>query len=589
MLLLNKTLIRMSKGLWGWILAITSLKMLTLVLTVRFARIIAGFLGNLYSPQITVLDAGNSITRAFLMAALIFVSELVTGEAEHRCTAKARIVLRGEIFSKALRLDVGNIEEIGPVSAITSSVDAVESIQVYYSKYLPGLIYCMIAPFYLYVRLRPLSAPVAIVLLVVSLAVVPINNVFRKKIQDLQVDYWDGLEDLTGYYLESVQGLTTLKLYGQDEERRNILKEKSYDLNSRVMRVMRLNFSSFFLSDGMVYSAIVVAVLIDLYQLMRGYIDIPSAMTILLLSYSFFSSLRQLMNATHSALTGIAAAEKVEKLLSIDTTRPYNPDIPMQEDLFEGIKLKNVSYSYKGRDSAVQGVNIEIQKGKVTAFVGMSGCGKSTVAGLLMKFFDPAEGKIFIEGRDYESLTPRQIRKKVIMVPQTVSLFSGTVAENLRLAAPDATDRDLMEVLREVKLSEWIESQPLGLETSVGDAGGKLSGGQRQKIGIARALLCKAEYIIFDEATSSVDMDSEREIWNCIDNLAETRTLIIISHRLSTIAKADRIYVMENGKVTDSGNHDFLMSRSGIYKTLTEEQAVLEKRGNGGLLNAQKI
>lgn len=217
MLLLNKTLIRMSRGLWGWIGVIVGLKLITLVGTAQFAQIISGFLGNIASPSLTVQQAGGAVLSALVTAAVMLVAELLTGEAEYRCTAKARESLRRDIFAKALELDVGNIEKIGPVSAITASVDAVESMQVYYSKYLPGLIYCLIAPFYLYGRISQFSPLTAVILLVVAVVIVPVNNVFRKKIDEKKTEYWKSLENLTGYYLESVQGLTTLKLYGQDD------------------------------------------------------------------------------------------------------------------------------------------------------------------------------------------------------------------------------------------------------------------------------------------------------------------------------------------------------------------------------------
>ena len=168
-------------------------------------------------------------------------------------------------------------------------------------------------------------------------------------------------------------------------------------------------------------------------------------------------------------------------------------------------------------------------------------------------------------------------------MPQTVSLFSGTIRDNLLLAAPRATDQELLEVLEEVWLKDWVLAQPLGLDTDVGDAGQKLSGGQRQKIGIARALLCQAEYILFDEATSSVDLDSEREIWRCIDALAKTRTLLIISHRLSTIREADQIYVLDQGQVAQRGTHRQLMAEGGLYRRLVEEQQLLEHQGEEGL------
>lgn len=586
MLLLNKTLLRMARGLWRWILLITGLKLAALIGLTAFARIISSFLGNVNSPELTAADAGQAILSALLAAAAMLLSELLTGEVEYRCTAKARQSLRAGIFSKVLELDVGNIEKIGPVSAITSSVDGVESMQVYYSKYLPGLLYSLIAPFYLFFQLQQVSFSSAILLFAVSLLLLPVNNIFRRHIEKLKTEYWSSLEDLTGYYLESVQGLTTLKLFGRDENRTHVLAEKSRGFNNKIMDVMKVNFSSFLLTDGLIYGAVVVVAAIAAWQLLNGNLSLSDGLMVLLLSFGFFGSVRQLMSATHSALAGVSAADKVERLLAVDTSRPYHPDMPEEEDPYDGIRLEHVSFRYQERNAALKDISLEIPKGKVTALVGLSGSGKSTIAALLMRFYDLENGRILLEGRDYTSFTPEELRRRVIMVPQTVHLYSGTLAENLRMAAPAATDEELMEVLREVRLKEWVLSQPDGLNTSVGDAGGKLSGGQRQKIGIARALLCKAEYIIFDEATSSVDMESEREIWSCIDELSQTRTLIIISHRLSTIQNADVIYVLENGQIAQKGIHEELMQKTGLYRQLVEEQAKLEQIGEEEILHA---
>ena len=586
MLLLNKTLLRMARGLWRWILLITGLKLAALIGLTAFARIISSFLGNVNSPELTAADAGQAILSALLAAAAMLLSELLTGEVEYRCTAKARQSLRAGIFSKVLALDVGNIEKIGPVSAITSSVDGVESMQVYYSKYLPGLLYSLIAPFYLFFQLQQVSFSSAILLFAVSLLLLPVNNIFRRHIEKLKTESWSSFEDRTGDYLESVQGLTALKLFGRDENRTRVLAEKSRGFNNKIMDVMKVNFSSFLLTDGLIYGAVVVVAAIAAWQLLNGNLSLSDGLMVLLLSFGFFGSVRQLMSATHSALAGVSAADKVERLLAVDTSRPYHPDMPEEEDPYDGIRLEHVSFRYQERNAALKDISLEIPKGKVTALVGLSGSGKSTIAALLMRFYDLENGRILLEGRDYTSFTPEELRRRVIMVPQTVHLYSGTLAENLRMAAPAATDEELMEVLREVRLKEWVLSQPDGLNTSVGDAGGKLSGGQRQKIGIARALLCKAEYIIFDEATSSVDMESEREIWSCIDELSQTRTLIIISHRLSTIQNADVIYVLENGQIAQKGIHEELMQKTGLYRQLVEEQAKLEQIGEEEILHA---
>ena len=579
MLLLNKTLLRMAKGLWRWIILIAALKLAVLVGLAQFSKVMSGFLGNISSPSMTVSDAVGAVLSALAIAAAMLVLELLTGEAEYRCTAKARQSLRTDIFSKVLTLDVGNIEKMGPTSAITSSVDGVESMQIYYSRYLPGLIYSIAAPIYLFFQLQSVSFASAVILFVISIMLLPLNNVFRRHIEKLKTEYWDSMEDLTGYYLESVRGIGTLKLFGRDEDRQKTLCEKSQNFNKKVMDVMKVNFSSFFLTDGLIYGAVAVSAFIAAWQMTSGKILFSDGLMVLMLSFGFFGSVRTLMSATHSALAGVSAADKVEKLLAIDTSRPYNPNLPTQEHPYDGIRLENISFSYRGRGAALKDVSIDIPKGKSTALVGLSGSGKSTVAALLMRFYDPEQGRILIEGRDVTSMTPDELRRHIIMVPQTVSLYSGTVAENLRMAAPDASDGELLEVLREVRLDNWIAAQPEGLNTPVGDAGEKLSGGQRQKMGIARALLCKAEYIIFDEATSSVDMDSEQEIWNCINDISGSKTLIIISHRLSTIQNADIIYVLENGVISQSGTHETLMSRGGLYRSLVYEQEKLEKLG----------
>ena len=582
MLLLNRTLLKMSKGLWGWMLAIVALKMAALVWTTTFAKTISQFLGNIDSPSLTAAQGRSAVISALIAAGLMFLFELLAGEAEYRCTAKARTNLRQRIFSKVLELDVGNIERVGPVFAITASVDGVESMQVYYSKYLPGLLYCICAPVYLFFQLYAISLPVAVILLAAAVLLLPLNNFFRVRIEKLKSEYWDSMQDLTGYYLESIRGLTTLKLFRQDQPRTSRLKDKAFSFSDRIMALMRVNFSSFLVTEGLLYGAVVISAGIACASLARGTMPFASALMVLLLSYSFFSAVRQLINVTHTALAGVAAAEKVSQLLATDSSRPYDPNIPAEPNPYAGIRLEKVCYAYSGRNAALKEVCIDIPRGKTIALAGLSGCGKSTVAGLLMRFFDPSGGRILIDGKDYRSLTPEELRRHIIMVPQSVSLFSGTVAENLRIAAKDASDIDLLEALEQVRLKDWVLSQPKGLDTDVGDAGSKLSGGQRQKIGIARALLSRAEYIIFDEATSSVDRESEQEIWNCIGELALTRTLIIISHRLSTIQDADCIYILSGGEVSEHGRHGQLMQQDGLYRRLVTEQARLEEQWEGG-------
>jgi ATP-binding cassette subfamily C protein len=583
MLLISTVLLKMAGGLWFWIITIVGLKMLSLAGIALFSQTLSDFLGSMTGSPLSGALLSEALRRALSASLLVLAGEALIGEAEYRCTAKARINVRRRIFSKILQLDVGSIEKIGLSQAAASAVDGVESMQVYYSKYLPSLFYCFCAPVFLFFRLRDSSFPAALFLLIVSIVIFPANNLFRKIIKELKGDVWGSFRELTGCYLESLQGLAALKLFNQDGARALRLRDKAENFNRNLMAVIKNNFVSFLFSDGLIYLSVFASVVFVCVQLSRGEISLGDGIMVLMLGYGFFASVRQLMFSAHQALTGIAAAETIAGILDIDTKRPFLPfnRDSAGKDSFSGIRLKGVSYRYPGRDTVIRGLDMEIPKDKVTALVGPSGSGKSTVASLLLRFFDPAGGRIVMEGIPYTAQSPEELREKIVMVPQQVGIFSGTIAENLRIAAPQAGDAELIEALTLVRLGDWFSRLPGGLETDVGDGGAKLSGGQKQKLGIARVLLRRAPYIIFDEAASGVDVESEGDIWACIADLARTRTLIIISHRLRTIRDADAIYVLSRGGIAESGNHEELMKNRGVYYNLVREQGALEFRGSG--------
>ena len=576
MLLLNKTLLRLARGLWQWILAIAAVSFLTLIGTTALAEIVSQFLGSLFEPQVVLSTVKSAVGAAFLASVFTFLAQLVKGLIEYKTAEKARSTMRKTIFSKVMELDAGGIEKIGPTSAITAAVDAVEQMQAYFSSYLPSLIFSVIAPIYLFFHLKNISLIVAVLLLFVSLILFPLHNVFRGKIEALRKTYWRSLDDMTGYYMDGLRGLTTLKLFDRDREHSRVLGEKADVLNKNINAFMKINFTSFLVTELLIYAAITVSLVICITGMRNGDITIAQALTVLMLSYSYFSAIRQLMSASHSALTAISAAGKVEEILQTDTSRPYNPELPADPEHFDGIRMEHVSYGYEGRSRALQDVSLTIPRGSSVALVGWSGCGKSTAASLLMRFCDPDQGTIFIEGKEYRSVTPQQFRTNIAMVPQQVNLFSGTIRENLLLADPNANDEKLKEALSEAGLGSFLKTLPKGLDSDVGNAGAALSGGQRQKMGIARALLSEAQYMIFDEATSSVDPQSEREIWETIGRLSKTRTLIIISHRMSTIQNANCIYVLEKGVVAQRGSHAELMQQGGLYRELVTRQQAME-------------
>ncbi len=401
MLLMNKTLLKLARGLWGWIISVAALSFLMLIGTTALSEIVAGFLGNLFEPQ-KALDTVLSAALAALAAAVFtFFAQLFKGLLEYKTAATARNSMRKTIFSKIMALDAGGIEKIGPVSAITASVDAVEQMQSYFSVYLPTLIYSVISPIYLFFHIKDISMPIAVLLLIVSLLLLPLNNIFRKNIEIVRKSYWHFLDDMTGYYMDSIRGLTTLKLFDRDKEHSEILGEKADILNKNINKFMKINFTSFLVTEAMIYSAIIIALVNSTIRMASGNITISQALVVLMLSYSYFSSAKQLMSASHRALTAISAAGKVEDILSVDTTRPYDPNLPSDSEGFDGIKMENVSYGYEGRSKALQDISLKIPKGSCVALVGLSGCGKSTTASLLMRFCDAKSGNIYIDGKNF--------------------------------------------------------------------------------------------------------------------------------------------------------------------------------------------
>lgn len=574
MLLLDKTLLKMAKGLWIWIISLVVIRVCSLVMITNFASNISYFLGNMMSPTFTHDEIRNVVIQIIIVSILIFVFQLIQGELEYRAQAAARSSIRQKLFTKTMSLDAGYIEKIGPNSAITSAVDGVEQMQVYFSVYLPSLIFSVIAPVYLFTKIYPSSFFIACILLVVSFVLLPLHNVFRYRIEKLRKSYWKSLEDMTGYYLDSIRGLSTLKLFDQSDKHAEVLGEKADYLNRQINEFMKVNFTSFLVTEGIIYITLFLCVFIAINGFVNKTMDLSSVLMILLLGYSYFGSIRQLMSATHDALTAVSAATRAEEILAVESEKIRQNK--KQDSYQEGILLKDVSFSYEGRKEVLQNINIEIEKSKTTALVGLSGCGKSTIASMLMKFIYPSSGAIYLNGKDYACMNREEIAKYIVMVPQTVSLFNDTIRNNLLVANPFASNEQLWQVLHEVSLDKHIQKMSDGLDAMVSEFGSNLSGGQKQMMGIARALLTDAEYIIFDEATSAVDPESEKIIWDCINKLSKKRTLIIISHRLSAIRNADQIIVLRAGAVEEIGNHDELMKNHGIYRDLVEEQNKLE-------------
>ena len=551
MLLMNKTLLKLARGLWLWILAIAGVGFLTLVGTTALAEIIAGFLGTLFQPQAILNTAWSAIRAALAAAVFTFLAQLLKGLLEYRTAAKAREGMRKMIFSKVLELDAGGIEKIGPVSAITASVDAVEQMQTYFSTYLPSLIYSVIAPIYLFFHLKNISMPVAVLLLVVSLFLLPINNAFRSRIEDIRKIYWRSLDDMTGYYMDSLRGLTTLKLFDRDREHSRILGEKADILNKNINCFMKINFTSFLVTEALIYAALVIALVDSCVRITKGSITISQALIVLMLSYSYFSSAQQLMSASHSALTAISAAGKVEEILDTDTTRPFDPSLPEDKEHFNGIRMEHVSYGYEGRARALQDVSLTIPKGSVVALVGLSGCGKSTTLRMITGLDEPTSGDIYIDGKKINDLTPG--KRDIAMVFQNYALYpTMTVRENIEFGLEnkkvpkEERKKRVQEICEVVGLTQYLDRKPA-----------TLSGGQRQRVALARAMVKQPKVFLMDEPLSNLDAKLRGQMRVELIGLHKKlgTTFVYVTHdQVEAMSMADDIVLMKDGYIVQQSS-----------------------------------
>jgi len=578
MLLINKQLLRLGKNSWGWIIGIVLTKLVILLSFMLVVSAVSKLIGSIGGEKAS--DIGAQIAVALISAVVGLAGSLILGEVKFKCTAGIRIRLRHDIYQKMLDLEMDYLVKMGTSRAVTASIDGIEALEKYFSEYLPDLIYCFIAPFILFFRIWPYSPYAAWVLLILAVTVVPANAVFKKLMALLRRDYWESFDQLNEYFLESLEGMTTLKLMNRDEDRAEKLKTRSFNYYHMIVKTMRVSFYSTILTQAFIYGGILWSTFILIGACSRGEIVLSAAFYALMLAFTFFRPVKDLINTGHTAMNGVAAAGNIFTFLDLVPARaPVDPRLPLGED-GDGIVLENVVFSYDGTRNAVDGVDIRVRRGSTVALVGQSGCGKSTVVNLVMHFNDTQSGSIFLEGRNIRSIAQEELRRRISLVPQSTYIFSGTVEDNLRIVRKDLSRERMLQALRDVHLEDLIGKD--GLATDVGEGGSKLSGGQKQKIGIARALLSDADYIVFDEATSNVDAASEDDIWNCIHSLSDTKTLLIISHRLSTVRNADMIYVLKEGRVAECGTHEELVSGGAIYAQMVNEQNVLENYGRRG-------
>ena len=488
-------------------------------------------------------------------------------------SSEVKKVLRQKMYQKLTRMGASYHEKVSTSEVLQVFVEGVDQLELYFGKYLPQFFYAMLAPITLFAVLVFVSWKASLVL-IVCVPLIPLSIVAVQKIaKRLLSKYWGVYTNLGDTFLENIQGLTTLKVYQADERKNIEMNEKAEQFRRITMKVLTMQLNSVSVMDIVAYAGSAVGVVIAIVQVENGTITLPQAFLIIMLAADFFLPLRLLGSFFHVAMNGMAASDKLFKLLDTEEDE-HGAEIP--ENLDGDIKIKDLSFSYDNEKTVLNDISATFKKHELISIVGESGCGKSTLASLLCGTTKGYSGSITIGGVEIKDIDEKTLMNNITAVNFNSYIFAGTVRENMLIADKSTSDEKMIEALKMVNLWSFLSEQD-GLDTKLNQQGSNFSGGQRQRLAIARALLHNTPIYVFDEVTSNIDAESENDIMAVIHNMAKIKTVILISHRLENVVKSDNIILLDNGRIKENGNHSELMALGREYNLMYSTQAELEK------------
>ena len=567
-------LIELARGAWARILLAVLIGLGVTLINVAQLSIIGYAIGQMFAGAEVSVVLPLLLIAAFLIifrAWLTYLKETIA----HYIAAGIKIALRNRIYAHLLALGPGYLERRQTGELLAAAVHGVETLEVYFGKYLPQLVITLLTPIAIFTYLTILDWQLALVLAVFFISALTVPQWFNPSARRERRRHWTAIAELNSYFIDSLQGLVTLKAFNHGKQRGEEITKRATDLCSAIMKVIGINFVYIGVTNLIMTTGAAVALGWGAVRVVQGTLSIDVLLIVLLLGNEIYKPILELNTAYHGGLEGATAAEGIFNLLDTTPEVTGASDVTSTPPVAPSIRFEDVTFGYdEGKRPALSDLSFEINSGETVALVGRSGSGKTTVINLLLRFWDPQRGRITLGGPSLSEYTLETLRAQMSVVNQDTYLFHGTVTDNLRVSKPDASTEELVRAARLANANDFIKALPQGYDTIVGERGTRLSGGERQRIAIARVLLRDTPILLLDEATSSVDAENEAIIQEALDRLKRGRTTLVVAHRLSTVRGADRIVVLDRGWMVESGSHNELIRAGGIYAQLVSAQRV---------------
>ncbi|HYC66193.1 MAG TPA: ABC transporter transmembrane domain-containing protein, partial [Reyranellaceae bacterium] len=532
--------------------------------------------------------AGRELSALILPVALIGLVMVLRGAAEHwravmahETAARVQTTLRRALYDHIAGLGPGTVSRQRSGGLTLSLVEGVQQLETYFGQFLPQFLIALLTPILIFIGIAFIDLPVAAITLAFALVALLAPGLWHRFDVKNSLARQKAYSTFAAEFLDSIQGLATLKAFGQGKNRGDKLEIGARDVFRRTMWVLGTNALARGITDSAIACGAAAALLVGAARVESGSMSLTALLVILMLGIEIFRPMRELRTVLHQGMVGMAAAQGIYQIFDGKASVADAEAARLDGALTPTIAFDNVRFGYPGtRRTVHDGLTFRVAAGERIGLVGPSGGGKSSIVRLLLRFYDPDRGSIWLSGRDLRQLSFEQIRSMISVVNQDTFLFHGTVEENIRLGKPEATQAELEAAARAANIHDFILTLPQRYDTVIGEKGIKLSGGQRQRVAIARALLRDTPILILDEALSAVDAENEAVIQEALDRLMRGRTTLILAHRLSSVIDCDRILVLDGGKVVETGKHDELMRQGGVYAGLMAEQVRESAKGS---------